>query len=50
MKILLAGGYDTKNLGDHGSLEVFQRELRKVNPSTEIVLLSRHPDEKFDRF
>jgi polysaccharide pyruvyl transferase WcaK-like protein len=49
MKILLGGGYDTKNLGDHASLEVFQRDLRTIDPSTEIVLLSRHPDKKFDK-
>jgi len=48
MKILLAGGYDTNNLGDHGSLEVFQRDLRKLDPSSEIVVLSRHPDVEFD--
>lgn len=49
MKIVLAGGHDTKNLGDHGSLEVFQRDLRKIDPSSEIVLLSRHPDKDFDK-
>ncbi len=49
MKILLAGGYDTQNLGDHGSLAVFQRDLKKLDPSSEIVLLSRHPDNNFDK-
>lgn len=49
MKIVLAGGYDTKNLGDHGSLEVFQRDIRKLDPSSEIILLSRHPDRNFDK-
>ena len=48
MKILLGGGYDTQNLGDHGSLEVFQRDLKKLDPSSEIVVLSRHPDAEFD--
>ena len=49
MKILLGGGYDTQNLGDHGSLEVFQRDLKKLDPSSEIVVLSRHPDAEFDK-
>ena len=31
MKILLAGGYDTKNLGDHGSLEVFPEGRNRSN-------------------
>jgi polysaccharide pyruvyl transferase WcaK-like protein len=48
MKILLAGGYDTQNLGDHGSLAVFKRDLKKLDPSSEVVLLSRHPDKRFD--
>jgi polysaccharide pyruvyl transferase WcaK-like protein len=48
MKILLAGGYDTQNLGDHGMLAVFGRDLRKLDPDIEIVLLSRHPDPMFD--
>ena len=49
MKILLAGGYDTQNLGDHGSLAVFQRDLRKLDPLSEIILLSRHPNNNFDK-
>lgn len=49
MKAILAGGYDTKKLGDHGSLEVFQRDLRKLDQECEIVLLSRHPDIEFDK-
>jgi colanic acid/amylovoran biosynthesis protein len=48
MKIVIAGGYDTKNLGDHGSLEVFQRDLRIKDPSIDIVMLSRHLDVEFD--
>ena len=48
MKAILAGGYDTKKLGDHGSLEVFQRDLRKLDQECEIVLLSRHSDIEFD--
>ena len=48
-KIILAGGHDTQNLGDHGSLEVLQRDLRKRYPDCEIVLLSRHPDIGFDQ-
>lgn len=35
MKILLAGGYDTQNLGDHGLLAVFRGDLKKFNPDIE---------------
>ena len=35
MKILLAGGYDTQNLGDHGMLAVFGSDLKKFNPDIE---------------
>lgn len=35
MKIVLAGGYDTQNLGDHGMLAVFGRDLKKFNPNIE---------------
>ena len=49
MKILLAGGYDTSNIGDHGMLTVFARDIRKIKPDAEIVLLSRHPNSGFDR-
>lgn len=48
LSIVLAGGYDTGNLGDHGSLAVFQRHLREHYPESEITLLSRHPDVQFD--
>jgi len=48
MKILLAGGYDTQNLGDHGMLVVFGSDLKKLDPDIEIVLLSRCPDSVFD--
>ena len=48
MKIILAGGYDTQNLGDHGMLTVFGRDLKNLDSEIEIVLLSRHPDPVFD--
>ena len=35
MKIVLAGGYDTQNLGDHGILAVFRNYLKKFNPNIE---------------
>ncbi len=47
-KILLAGGYDTRNLGDHASLVVFGDSLRKKLPDVRITHLSRHPDKEFD--
>jgi len=49
MKIMLAGGYDTENLGDHGMLVVLIRDLKKFESKIEIVLLSRHPDPMFDK-
>lgn len=47
-KIILAGGYDTKNLGDHGMLSVFLKELKEKEKKIKITVLSRHPDKKFD--
>ncbi len=48
MKIIVAGGYDTKNLGDHAMLKVLVRDLSAKVPDLETVLLSRHPDKAFD--
>lgn len=48
MKIVLAGGYDTQNLGDHGGLAILGRDFKKLYSNVEIVLLSRHPDPVFD--
>lgn len=49
MKVVLAGGYDTANLGDHAMLVVLRRQLEEEFGDVEIVLLSRHPDAEFDR-
>lgn len=49
MRIVLAGGYDTQNLGDHAMLQVLLRELRGRGVEPEVTLLSRHPDADFDR-
>ncbi|MBV1928932.1 MAG: polysaccharide pyruvyl transferase family protein [Gammaproteobacteria bacterium] len=48
MKLVLAGGYDTQNLGDHAMLQVLRSELQARGVEPEITLLSRHPDEEFD--
>ncbi len=47
MKILVAGGYDTNNLGDHASIQVLLKDLKKSVPDVEAVVLSRHPEENF---
>ena len=47
MKILVAGGYDTNNLGDHASIQVLLTDLKKSVPDVEAVVLSRHPEENF---
>ena len=49
MRVLLAGGYDTANAGDHAMLATLVRDLRRAAPAAEITLLSRHPDPAFDR-
>ena len=48
MKAVVAGGYDTENLGDHASLIVLKQELEKIDPNFDIVVLSRHPSPEFD--
>ncbi len=48
MKLVLAGGYDTQNLGDYAMLEVFLRDLRSLDSQLDLALLSRHPDNSFD--
>lgn len=47
MKILVAGGYDTNNLGDHASIQVLLKDLEESHPDLQTVILSRHPEEKF---
>jgi len=49
MKIVVAGGYDTKNLGDHAMLKVLVRDFSAKVSDLETVLLSRHPDKAFDK-
>lgn len=49
IRIVLAGGYDTQNLGDHAMLVVLRQELERRFGRAEITLLSRHPDPDFDR-
>ena len=49
MKLLLAGGYDTCNLGDYAMLYVLKEGLEKSG-SVKITLLSRHPEKPVDDF
>jgi polysaccharide pyruvyl transferase WcaK-like protein len=46
---VIAGGYDTQNLGDHAMLQVLMRDLRWRNVVPRVTVLSRHPDTDFDR-
>ena len=48
MRIVLAGGYDTQNLGDHAMLVVLREQLERRFGEVKITLLSRHPDSYFD--
>ncbi len=50
--ILITGGYDTKNLGDYGSLEILIKILKK-NKNTKksnLFFMSRHPSKKIDNY
>jgi len=49
IRIVLAGGYDTRNLGDHAMLVVLRREFVARFGAADITLLSRHPDAELDR-
>jgi polysaccharide pyruvyl transferase WcaK-like protein len=49
VKLLLAGGYDTCNLGDYAMLYVLKEGLEKSG-SVKITLLSRHPEKPVDDF
>ena len=49
MNVLLAGGYDTANYGDHAMLATLVRDLRRRDADATVTLLSRHPDPAFDR-
>ena len=40
MKLVLAGGYDTQNLGDHAMLQVLRQQLEERGVDPEITLLS----------
>ncbi|MFT5048767.1 MAG: polysaccharide pyruvyl transferase WcaK-like protein [Chlamydiales bacterium] len=48
MRIVLAGGYDTCNLGDHAMLQVLMRDFERRGERVQVSLLSRHPDPAFD--
>ncbi len=47
MKLLIAGGYDTQNLGDYASFLGLYKLIRSEKPNTEFKVLSRHPKDAF---
>ncbi len=49
MKILVAGGYDTQNLGDYASFLGLQKVLKQEWPDVNFCVLSRHPEDPFSR-
>jgi len=48
MKLVLAGGYDTSNLGDHAMLYVLKNSLEKYEP-VDITILARHLEPKIEK-
>jgi len=48
-KIIIAGAFYAKNLGDYGMLRPFCDEMRGRLDDVEIIHLSRHVDPEFDR-
>ena len=49
MKFLVAGGYDTQNLGDYASLLGLKNLFSAEGLEPEFVVLSRHPDDGFSK-
>lgn len=47
MNILVAGGYDTQNLGDYASFLGLQKVLRARFGECHFTVLSRHPNDEF---
>jgi colanic acid/amylovoran biosynthesis protein len=47
MKIVLAGGYDTSNLGDHAMLHILKTSLDKYE-ETNITILARHLEKNIE--
>jgi polysaccharide pyruvyl transferase WcaK-like protein len=47
MKYLIAGGYDTQNLGDYASFLGLYKLLKTKCPETQFTVLSRHPKDNF---
>lgn len=47
MRLLVAGGYDTQNLGDYASFLGLYKIIRSKHPNSEFVVLSRHPGDEF---
>ncbi len=47
MKILIAGGYDTQNLGDYASFLGLYKLFKRYDSETQFTVLSRHPDDGF---
>jgi len=47
MKFLLAGGYDTQNLGDYASFLALYKLIKQRLPSSTFSVLSRHTNDQF---
>ncbi len=47
MRFLIAGGYDTQNLGDYASFLGLYKIIRSKKPDSEFIVLSRHPNDEF---
>lgn len=50
VRVLIAGGYDTRNLGDYASWLGLQKLLNQEFGHVEFTVLSRHPDDPFADF
>ena len=49
MKFLIAGGYDTQNLGDYASFLGLYKLIKSENPEAQFTVLSRHPNDLFSQ-
>lgn len=47
MNLLVAGGYDTQNLGDYASLKGLMKVLTGAGIQPDVTVLSRHPEDGF---
>lgn len=49
MHFLLAGGYDTQNLGDYASFAALKSLFAQQDVKAKFSVLTRHPDDQFGR-